>query len=114
MYLTYNEYVNMGGGLNESAFTALEFRARRAIDIETSRRLVNHSRYSETVKRCVFELIGAYENEDNLCIKNASNDGVSVTYADTDINSITNNLIYEYLAGEKNLKGLHLLYLGVR
>lgn len=111
-YLTFDDYISMGGTLAETEFNRFEFRAERLIDNLTRGRLNNADTIPETVKRCMYELI-AYlsnyaKNGDNSAVSSFSNDGYSVTYAEqkTAAEQI-HDIIYDYLADTD------LMYCGV-
>lgn len=100
MYLTYEEYTNMGGTLEETAFENYEFEARSLIDWYTFHRLDNEETYPEAVKRCMYALIqlaelkasalklGMQPQESSSStsveglpyVASQSNDGVSISY----------------------------------
>lgn len=134
MYLTYEEYQNMGGTLDEATFNDLEFEARCKIDYWTFSRLKNESAQSETVQRCMYKLIrliqqtqeasvlsGEGENSSTLAgIASMSNDGVSVSYnvmsasqAVELISKDLDNCIRQYLSDVKNSLGQKVLYRGL-
>lgn len=134
MYLTYLEYQEMGGTLDESAFLDLEFQARSQIDWYTFNRLRNEVVYPEEVKRCIYRLISilnglndvtgingnADENNSNKAIVSQSNDGVSISYNVLSAQDTVQNLkeqcietINKYLHGVVNSLGQKVLYRGV-
>jgi len=108
MYLTYDEYIEMGGvELEETAFEQLEFEARAQIDWWTFGRLKNEASYPEAVKRCMYKLIELLDKQQKVLMVDAvdedgnvkaglmahqSNDGVSSTY-----NVITGNMAMRVL-----------------
>ena len=57
MYLTYEEYQNYGGTLDETAFNDFEFEAECLINWYTFNRLKNDTEFPEEVKRCTYKLI---------------------------------------------------------
>ena len=57
MYLTYEEYQNMGGTLDETAFNDFEFEAECIINWYTFNRLKNETEWPVEVQRCMFALI---------------------------------------------------------
>ena len=63
-YLTYDEYLEYGGTLEETAFNRLSYKASRKIDRMTFNRLHNDTEIGEPVKRLMFELIGIISNND--------------------------------------------------
>ena len=84
MYITYADYLNIGGTVNdEAAFAPLEVQARRIVDRRTQNRLqyCAYDEISEDVKFCVKELIDLLdEKQSGPAMSSYSNDGVSVTY----------------------------------
>lgn len=120
-YLTYDEYKNYGGSLEEIAFNRLEFKAEKLVDNETFGRLKNESVISETVKRLIFELIGLLNNTDYASEDytpqqtSEGNDGYSMSFASGTVMTIdmadarVKRLIAEYLAEERDSKGTPLL-----
>ena len=57
MYLTYAEYQNMGGTLDETTFNDFEFEAECVINWYTFDRLKKDTEFPTEVKRCMNELI---------------------------------------------------------
>lgn len=134
MYLTYDEYTEYGGTLEETAFEELEFEARAQIDWWTFNRLQNEETYPEAVKRCMFKLIKLLEDKQKAMaiipiaedgsvkagIASESNDGVSTSYNTLSARDAVEALqkefkdtIQMYLNGVKNSLGRRLLYRGV-
>lgn len=137
MYLTYAEYQEYGGTLDETAFNDIEFEAESYIDWYTFNRLWNETEYPERLKRCMnqiiklivlrMKLIGepvtAEQEEgtsDSAQIASMSNDGVSIHYnivsakdaLETSKKEI-NRIIEQQLAGVTNSLGRRLLYRGL-
>lgn len=135
MYLTYDEYINMGGTeLEETAFQQLEFESRSIIDFWTFNRLKNETAYPEAVKRCVFKLINLLNDKQKAMvvdiktdggvvkagIASESNDGVSTSYNTLSAKEMVDasqkeleTTIKMYLDGVKNSLGHKLLYRGL-
>lgn len=90
-YLTYEEYQDLGGTLQETPFNILEFEARKNINKYTFGRLENLEQQINEVKICEFKLIGLlntysdYENQ-NKSISSENTDGYSISYAQTTVN----------------------------
>ena len=104
MYLSYAEYQNMGGTLDETAFSDFEFEAECIINWYTFDRLKNETQFPIEVQRCMFALIklaklkadsmvlgsqttqkddgqGHVETTTTMsAIASQSNDGVSISY----------------------------------
>ena len=116
-YLTYGEYVELGGNLQEMPFNILELSARKKIDERTLNRLKNVTDIPQEVKICVYNLIkllNDYEKSNgNVASENI--DGYSISYRQLNetikeqeiINSIETDLFGVVVNKE------HILYLGV-
>jgi hypothetical protein len=135
MYLTYEEYQNMGGTLEEIPFNDFEFQAEAQINYATFNRLKNDATFSNEVKRLTKYLIDLLEKkaaafslgkgssssaDSGVYITSQSNDGVSVSYngmAPTDLVEMCKTevltAIRNYLDGVKNEAGHKLLYRGL-
>ena len=85
-YLTYAEYILLGGTLEEMPFNILEFEARKQIDLRTQNRLKNEETQPQDVKLCVFHLIekiNSYASTTESAsgnITSESIDGYSISY----------------------------------
>lgn len=86
-YLTYEEYVALGGTMSVSPFELLEFNARNEIDLRTQNRLVEAEEIPTKVKICMFnliELISGYVKKSSeqaqSNIASETIDGYSVSY----------------------------------
>lgn len=85
-YLTYEEYQDLGGALEETPFNILELEARKNIDKYTFGRLKDLEQQINEVKICELKLIGllntysSYENQ-NKSISSENTDGYSISYA---------------------------------
>lgn len=123
MYIDAMYYKKCGGKeVDASTFCRAEFRSRKIVDRMTQNRIQAMAAVPEAVKQLMVELIpleavqGAAV-QDNQAVTSFSNDGYSETYAEPltgeRIKEIEHNLILEYLSGEKDDKGVPLLYLGV-
>lgn len=135
MYLTYDEYIDMGGAeIEETAFKQIEFEARSVVDWWTFNRLQKEETYPEAVKRCIFRLIQLINDRQKAMVVDSqssdgavkagiaseSNDGVSTSYNTLSAKDATDTLQKEieatikmYLTGVKNSLGYLLLYRGV-
>ena len=120
MYLTFDQYINLGGNLMETAFNRFEFKARQLINNATFSRLVNYDlsedkKTREVVERCMYELIdfiSKYDITQVTPVQSVSNDGVSKTFAKIEATYETNSLINLFLSNVV-VNGVPLLYLGV-
>ena len=84
-YLTYQEYLALGGTLEEMPFNLLEFNARKKIDERTFGRLVDKGQEYKEVKLCIYNMIitlNSYTSYDtqNKAISSESTDGYSISY----------------------------------
>lgn len=132
MYISYTEYLHMGGKLPEVDFEHFEFQAESEIDYATFSRLKNEKDIPIAVKRLTFYLIylmekkaaafslGKSSSTDNAFITSQSNDGVSVSYNGLEPSDLITlcktdvlNAIRSYLDGVTNSAGRKLLYRGV-
>ena len=135
MYLTYDEYIDMGGEtLEETAFEMLEFEARATIDWWTLNRLQNEESYPEPVKRCMVALIRLIKDKQDSMVTDAqaennikkagivheSNDGVATSYNVISARSAVEMLksdikttVRMYLQGVRNSLGQKVLYRGI-
>lgn len=129
MYLSYEEYTNYGGTLDEAAFQDLEFDVESTINWYTFNRLLRpewaDALESEALKRCVYQLIRLKIMENELLasstggagwgvgwtkeagITGQSNDGVSVTY-----NTLSSGELMAFFNGSKTKEDLVKQYLG--
>ena len=121
-YLTYSEYVSLGGTLSQMPFNLLEFNARKQIDLNTKDRLKGIEEIPQEVKLCVFHLVNAI----NTYMKSAEKggvaseniDGYSVSYSNGSIQDMIkskdkqiDDIIMTYLYGII-INGEHLIYRG--
>ena len=84
-YLAYQEYLALGGTLEEMPFNLLEYNARKKIDERTFGRLVDREQEYQEVKLCVYNMIttlNSYSSYDtqNKAISSESTDGYSISY----------------------------------
>ena len=133
MYLTYEEYLNMGGTLDEAAFDNYLIDSEMLIDWYTFNRLHGETEIPERVKQCVFKLISLADMKSkslvlgrevdgtgNASVSAQSNDGVSISYntlsASQALDLIkleSGQIVKHYLNGVVNSVGRKLLYRGI-
>ena len=128
MYLTYDEYSDAPffGVLEEGAYTPLEYRARKCIDLATHDRIAGEADVREAVKYTVYDLVTLYSATAAAQaaiaggIASQSNDGVSTTYgvsggaaAAAGMAAQEAAILKRYLATETDHNGTPLLYAGV-
>ena len=138
-YLTYDEYSEMGGTLDETLFNTLVLDAQGYIDWYTFNRLWKEEWRTEDVmervKICMYQLISLVAAKNNLItpqntnagginlnaqVSQQSNDGVSTTYAVlsgellfSHAKKEIEDTINRYLNGIVNSVGRKLLYRGL-
>ena len=138
-YLTYAEYEDMGGTLDETLFNSLVLDAQGYIDWFTFNRLWKEEWRTEDVmervKICMYQLISLVAAKQNLItpqgtnagginlnaqVSQQSNDGVSTTYAVlsgellfSHAKKEIEDTINRYLNGIVNSVGRKLLYRGL-
>lgn len=118
-YLTYAEYKQLGGKLDEMPFNLLELKARSKIDGRTLGRLKDLPSQNTEVKACVFRLIEIMNNNDMRKSKNISSentDGYSISYgtlSNDDEKNQYNDIIRDYLTSCQLEDGTPYLYCGV-
>lgn len=136
MYLTYEEYQNMGGTMDSTTFSEFEFEARCKVDWWTFNRLKNEESYPEELKRCMYKIIkllqqvaeasavdgegGADSSSTVAGVASMSNDGVSISYnvlsasqAVELANDEIGTCIKQYLSDVRNSLGRKVLYRGL-
>lgn len=102
-YLTYAEYISLGGTLEQTPFNLLEYEARKQIDLRTQRRLIGLDTIPNEVKICDFHLISKIESFANTIQTTSQNnvaqetiDGYSVAYlSPSEIGNIVSSKNYE-------------------
>jgi len=134
-YLTYEQYEEYGGTLDEEVFAQLAFEAKAQIDWRTFNRLHNETEIPEAVKRCMYYLIqllstqlsyvvpaleSSNDSTGGAQITSQSNDGVSISYnvlsaseAVEQCKTQIADTINRYLNGITNTLGRKLLYRGI-
>jgi hypothetical protein len=119
-YLTYQEYLTLGGTLDEMPFNLLEYNARKEIDSRTQKRFIGIGNEYEEVKLCVYNLIPviqSYDTTQNKTISSENIDGYSISYGTPQKsfteakNSELDDVIYKYLYGVI-VNGEHALFIG--
>lgn len=92
-YLTYSEYRELSGTLNQVPFNLLEYDARKKIDERTFGRLISLESIPFEVKMCVFKMIDTLQKykvleEQNKSIASENTDGYSISYRKLEISDI--------------------------
>ena len=123
MYLSYEEYAEMGGGVDAAAFDRMAAKAEKAVNRATHGRLMVEEPARDAVKGCVFELIEELRREEEAReqaggreISSMSNDGLSVSFAaQSEAGSSASRqmqILRDWLGDERSRGGVRLLYAG--
>ena len=120
IYLTYEQYTEIGGVLEMTAFSRNIDRVCGIIDNATYGRLEKMTEIPRQVRACCRELVEYMaENveQGNITSQSQSAGGVSesVTYANKSTEDIENecaNIIFDFLGNVKTDNGIPLLYRG--
>lgn len=126
-YLTYQEYQDLGGTLEETPFNILEIEARKDIDKYTTGKLMDLDSQINEVKICMYMLINEINSYNNLSVSNdgskviasENTDGYSVSYLTANESTLKANveriktIIKTYLAECQLEDGTPYLYVGV-
>lgn len=124
MYLDYQTYKNMGGTLDNSAFTTAERKAEYLVNSQaggkTGERLSEFATLPQAVKDCVFELVNHLAEYGGKMVASESqslggqSESVSyVTVSAQEAQEAVLDIIFMYLYPVK-LNGVSVLYGGVR
>ena len=120
-YLTYEEYTEIGGTLDLTAFKRNIDRACGFIDLHTQSRLQTVLEVSQRAKACVRDLVEYLANNVSgakaVTSKSQSAGGVSesesyATKTADDVYGDIQNMIYDYLLNVTDDNGTPLLYRG--
>jgi hypothetical protein len=122
-YLTYEEYQELGGTLDETPFNILEIEAQLNVDNYTHGRLKRLNKQVNEVKLCINSLIAtlknyADSNSRDRSITSENTDGYSVSYAGISVEltktqkTEVRNIIDIYLSECKLEDGTPYLYMG--
>ena len=122
-YLTYTDYITLGGTLDQTPFDLLEFEVRKKIDKYTQGRLKELDSQVQEVKLLVLkliELVGSYNKSEmeHRGISSENTDGYSVEYSNITTDTIKSKsneikrIISEYLSECKLDDGTPYLYCG--
>ena len=124
MYLDYQTYKNMGGTLDNSAFTTAERKAEYLVNSQavgkTGERLSEFATLPQAVKDCVFELVNHLTEYGGKMVASESqslggqSESVSyVTVSAQEAQEAALDIIYRYLYPLK-LNGVSVLYGGAK
>lgn len=129
MYITYDEYLSMGGVIEDTTiFNRAVRRASAELDYRTMGRLRSVTDIDDDIKQCLTEMIDVcaagyiqYGAPDGVrAVSSESNDGVSISYATASINDWfatvypgrVAEIMSVYLADKCDEYGVPLLYKG--
>ena len=115
-YLEYQEYLTMGGKLEESKFNSAEREIKNIIDVESFNRLINETPVRKFLKFIVFDTIQRFSNYligDGREIVSEGAGRASVSYnTGVSMQAKINQFIRNRLQPEKDSRGIPLLYIG--
>ena len=120
-YLTYEEYTEIGGTNDLTAFNRNIDRACGFVDLHTQSRLQSVLEVSQRAKACVRDLVEYLANNVSsskaVTSKSQSAGGVSesegyATKTADDVCGDIQNIVYDYLGNETDDNGTPLLYRG--
>ena len=115
-YLTYSEYQEIGGKLQQMPFNLLEYRARKEIDRNSFNRFASVNDYPQELKLCINDLINEIQNYNEVCNKASETVGsYSVTFnkpVTVEEQKTLDNIIKSYLS-ETKINDVPVLYCGV-
>ena len=114
MLVSYEEYKNAGGGLDETAYNIYGYEAERLMQSKTHNRI---KAVTEPIKYCFARVCDIMEKADVTAdkVSSWSNDGVSGSFEKTEITDYikkAEEIIHNYLINETDEEGTPLLYLG--
>ena len=117
MYITYSEYKEKGGKLDETAFFTYSYEAYKRISSETFNRIDTEAP-GEAVKMCMVRVIDLLSDGEISSgrISSEAHDGHSTSYEKTSLEEYEkkiSSLINTYLTDETDSNGVPLLYRGV-
>jgi hypothetical protein len=122
-YLTFNEYKQLGGNLDETAYSLLEFEIEKEINKRTQNRLVKLTNYPFDLKMCVLKMIDVFEQykaleQQNKAVTGEGIDGYSISYRklekdDIEAKNIELEKIMRRYLSEIIVDGESILFLGV-
>lgn len=114
-YLTYVEYVELGGKLAKMPFNLLEYRAEKQVDELTSNRFRKLSKYPQELKLCIYELMTEIKKYNETGNKTSETVGsYSVNYdklVTSEKKQVFKNIIKAYLSNIK-VNNTYVLYCG--
>lgn len=120
MYLTYEEYKEMGGVLDKAAFSEYVLEAELKISAETYKRIYNvDDETKDIVKACMARVIDAVKEGSEAATKarvaSFNHDGLSQSFASptpADYSARISGVISDFLSEQADLSGIPLLYRG--
>lgn len=123
-YLSYEEYLDIGGTLEDTPFNLFEYKAEMEINKYTFNRLTEMEKIPQEVKLCVYELINLLSVQSKASeysgISSENIDGYSVSYSNetTETNKAYSkkikDIITTYLSNVKDSNEVPVLYRGVK
>lgn len=122
-YLTFNEYRQLGGKMEESSYQLLEFEIEKEINKRTQNRLAKLKDYPFDLKICVLKMVDVFEQyksleQQNKAVTSEGIDGYSISYRklekdDIDAKNTELEKIMRRYLSEIMVDGEQILFLGV-
>jgi len=102
MYLSYEQYQNMGGTLEETAFNNFEYEAETIVNWYTFNRLKGEETYPEELARCMYRIIDLIQLKAEALALGAKT--VTITTGDSGSGSPVTQTITTspYISGQSN------------
>ncbi len=121
MYLTYEEFKDMGGALCQAAFERVQFEAEMQVCADTFKRMYNVDEDTRSIiKQCLTKIIGLLDKKEKHLtegtVTSFSHDGLSQSLKVPDSKEVMveiSRIIRTYLSQRTDINGTPLLYLGV-
>lgn len=120
-YLTYEEYLQIGGICDSTAFDRNITKATAVIDTETHKRVLDMETIPQEVKALCRDLVELYarnSTSDKVVTSHSQSAGAvseSVSYAQVtreEVKQTAEDLVYDYLMSVEDDNGTPLLYRG--
>ena len=114
MYLTYDEYKELGGELEEAPFTLLEYKSRKQIDKYTFGRLIKGipENLKQDIEKTMMVLMEFNASNKTSNVVSETIDGYSVSYGDTEENENKIKAMVNDLLEGLEINGVPLTYCG--
>lgn len=111
-YLSYEEYKEFGGEIQETPYQLLEYRAEKKVDKYTSKRFRKINNYPNELKMCIYDLIPLMTDENNSNVVSESIGNYSITKKNKmELEKDIKYIICDYLSNV-SINHIPVLYIG--